>query len=147
MSHACLPQAVRRCPSAPSCFCSVTQAALPRPSLLQKSPILTPAELEQQRAEAERRLEEELAAAKVARAARAEAATDAELAAAAQPKTEMERQRERERREVIARAQLSLLVGGKGLRRRWTRESGGHSQCCAAQTRCRWDHRQDTDNH
>lgn len=84
-------------------------------SLLQKSPILTPEELQQQRLDAERRLEEELAAAKAARAARAEAEAEAERAAAAQPKTEMERLREKERREAISRAQLSLLVGGWGV--------------------------------
>lgn len=82
--------------------------------LLQKSPILTPAELEQLRAEAEKKLEEELVAAKAARAARDKAAAEAERAAAAQPKTEMARLREKERREAISRAQLTLLVGKRG---------------------------------
>jgi ATP/maltotriose-dependent transcriptional regulator MalT len=80
-------------------------------SLRQKSPVLTPAELDQKRKEAEEKVGEEFRQAKAARAAR-EAAAAARVAEdmAAAPKTEMEQLREKERREIISRAQLALLV-------------------------------------
>lgn len=89
-----------------------SSSSLPAPSHAtrpQKSPVLTPEEQEAARREAQARLEQELADAKAARAAREAAAAEAE-ARRVQPKTEMELLRERERREAISRAQLALLV-------------------------------------
>lgn len=83
---------------------------LPR-SAPQKSPILTPAALEQKRREAEERVAEELRQAKVARFER-EAAKAAKAAddVARAPRTQAEQLRENERREIINKAQLALLV-------------------------------------
>ena len=97
-----------------------------RSCLPQKSPILTPEEMEQRRAEAQEKLEKELAEAQAARAAAAAAAAEAERAAvAAEPKTEMERIREKKRLETISKAQLALLV-------RWRTRWGAWGEAAAA---------------
>lgn len=98
----------------PPCLARYPPQPAPAPARPpQKSPVLTPEEQEAARRAAEARLEQELAAAKAARAAREAAAAEAE-ARRVQPKTEMELLRERERREVISKAQLALLVRGRG---------------------------------
>ena len=83
-------------------------STLPRTAPPQKSPILTPAEAEQRRLEAEAALEEELAASRARRALMAQMEEESKKAL---PRSEMDRIRERERREVISKAQLALLVG------------------------------------
>ncbi|PSC68396.1 flagella associated [Micractinium conductrix] len=99
--------------------------------MMQKSPILTPEEMEQRRAEAQEKLEKELAEAQAARAARAAAAAEAERAAvAAEPKTEMERIREKKRLETISKAQLALLEDKEEVR--LMNQMVLHSKCMAA---------------